>query len=67
MSCVDDSGEMVGGNGTYGLHIGTAYACSVDGGVPGSPLARCCFPISNHIVNSSTYPDAVVRKNIIQT
>ena len=29
MSCVDDSGELVGGNGTYGLNIG---------GVPGSPL-----------------------------
>ena len=37
MSCVDDSGEMVGGNGMYGLNIGTAYMCSVDG-VPGSPL-----------------------------
>ena len=32
------SGEMVGGNGMYGLNIGTAYVCSVDGGVPGSPL-----------------------------
>ena len=39
MSCVDDSGIMVGGNGTYGLNKGTAYVCSVDGGVPGSPLA----------------------------
>ena len=29
MSCVDDSGEMVGGNGMYGLNIGTAYMCSV--------------------------------------
>ena len=38
MSCVDDSGEMVGANGMNGLNIGTAYVCSVDGGVPGSPL-----------------------------
>ena len=38
MSCVDDSGEMVGDNGTYGLNIGTAYVCSVVGGVTGSPL-----------------------------
>ena len=38
MSCVDDSGEMVAGNGTYGLNIGTVYVCSVVGGVPGSPL-----------------------------
>ena len=35
MSCVDDSGEMVGANGMNGLNIGTAYVCSV---VPGSPL-----------------------------
>ena len=38
MSCVDDSGEMVGANGMNGLNIGTAYVCSVVGGVPGSPL-----------------------------
>ena len=38
MSYVGASGEMVGGNGTYGLNIGTAYVCSVVGGVPGSPL-----------------------------
>ena len=38
MSCVDDSGEMVGANGMTGLNIGTAYVCSVVGGVPGSPL-----------------------------
>ena len=38
MYCVDDSGEMVGGNGTYGLNMGTAYVCSVDGGFPGSLL-----------------------------
>ena len=38
MSCVDDSGEMVGGNGMYGLNIGTTYMCSVVDGVPGSPL-----------------------------
>ena len=38
MSCVDDSGEMVGANGMNGLNIGTACVCSVDGGVPGSPL-----------------------------
>ena len=38
MSCVDDSGEMVGGNGMNGFDIGTAYLCSVVGGVPGSPL-----------------------------
>ena len=38
MSCVDDSGEMVDGSGTYKLNIGTSYVCSVDGGVPGSHL-----------------------------
>ena len=38
MSCVDDNGEMVGGSGTNGLNIGTAYAWSIDDGVPGSPL-----------------------------
>ena len=38
MSCVDDSGEMVGANGMYGLKMGTAYVCSVVGGLPGSPL-----------------------------
>ena len=38
MSCVDDRGEIVGGNGMYGLNIGTAYLCSVVDGVPGSPL-----------------------------
>ena len=38
MSCVDDSGEMVGANGMNGLNIGTAYMCSVVVGVPGSPL-----------------------------
>ena len=38
MYCVDDSGEMVGDNGMNGLYIGTAYVCSVAGGVPGSPL-----------------------------
>ena len=38
ISCVDDSGEMVGGNGMDGLIIGTAYVCSVVGGVSGSPL-----------------------------
>ena len=32
MSCVDDSGEMVGANGMNGLKIGTAYVCSVVGG-----------------------------------
>ena len=30
--------KMVGANGMNGLNIGTAYVCSVDGGVPGSPL-----------------------------
>ena len=38
MSCVDDSGEMVGGNGTCRLNMGTAYVCWVVGGVPGIPL-----------------------------
>ena len=38
VSCVDDSGEMVGDNGMNGLYIGTAYVSSVVGGVPGSPL-----------------------------
>ena len=38
ISCVDDSGEMVGANGINGLNIGTAYFCSVVDGVPGSPL-----------------------------
>ena len=37
MSCVDDSGEMMGDNGMNGFDIGTAYVCSVVG-VPGSPL-----------------------------
>ena len=37
MSCVDDSGEMVGANEMNGLNIGTAM-CSVVDGVPGSPL-----------------------------
>ena len=36
MSCVDDSGEMVGDNGMNGIDIGTAYLCSVVG-IPGSP------------------------------
>ena len=38
MSCVDDSGEMVGDNGMNGLYIGTACVCSVVGGVAGSPF-----------------------------
>ena len=38
MFCVDGSGEMVGANGMNGLNIGTAYVCSIDSGVPGSPL-----------------------------
>ena len=38
LECDGDSGEMVGANGMNGLNIGTAYVCSVDGGVPGSPL-----------------------------
>ena len=38
MSCVDDSGEIAGDNGMNGFDIGTAYVCSVVGGVPGSPL-----------------------------
>ena len=62
MSCVDDIGEMVDGSDTNVLNIGTVYACSVDGGVPGS----LCLHISNHVANNSTYPDAVVRKNKIQ-
>ena len=36
--------------------------CSVDSGVPG----WCCLPISKHIVNNITYPDAALRKNKIQ-
>ena len=38
VSCVDDSGEMVGDNGMNGFDIGTAYMCSVVGGVPVNPL-----------------------------
>ena len=37
MSCVDDSGEMVGDNGMNGFDIGTAYVCLAVG-VPGIPL-----------------------------
>ena len=43
MSCVDDSGEMVDANGLNGFDIGTAYKCSVVGGVPGSPLGGVVF------------------------
>ena len=43
MSCVDDSGDMVGDNGMNWLYIGTAYVCSVVGGVPGSPLDGVVF------------------------
>ena len=47
MPCVDDSGEMVDGSGgTYGLNIGTAYVCSVDGGVPGSPFCLSVIILS---------------------
>ena len=38
MSCIDNSGEMVGAIGMNGLNIGTAYVCSVVAGIPGSPL-----------------------------
>ena len=38
ISCVDDSGEMVGGSGMNGLDVGTAYVWSIDVGVPGSSL-----------------------------
>ena len=38
LECDGDSGKMVGANGMNGLNIGTAYVCSVVGGVPGSPL-----------------------------
>ena len=38
MSCVDDSGDMLDGSGTYRFNIGTACVCSVGGGVPGSLL-----------------------------
>ena len=67
VSRVDGSGEMVGGNGTYGLNIGTVCVCSVVGGVPGSPLDGVVYLSVIIIVNNSTYPDAVVRKNKIQT
>ena len=56
MSCVDDSGEMMGANGMNGLNIGTAYMCSVAGGVPGSPLGGVVC-LSVNIVNSSIYPE----------
>ena len=38
MSCVDDSGEIMGDYEMNGFGIGTAYVRSVVAGVPGSPL-----------------------------
>ena len=42
---------MVACSGANGLNIGTAYACSVDGGVPGSPLdGVVCLSVLSIIV-----------------